>query len=122
MKKCILYMKVVLFFVVAALVCLCISWVGDVFRAASYLPWYKLVGTAALLFAVVAIAILSIHADRNDAERKKRRMVIETEFEWGGELDKYFRSRGIDTDAGKADFVERAATAAAFEENKKGWD
>lgn len=49
-------------------------------------------------------------------------MVIETEFEWGGELDKYFRSRGIDTDADKADFVERAATAAAFEENMKGWD
>lgn len=49
-------------------------------------------------------------------------MVIETEFEWGGELDKYFHSRGIDTDADKADFVERAATAAAFEENKKGWD
>lgn len=122
MKKCMPYMKAVLFFAAVALVCLCISWAGDVFRAASYLPWYKLAGTAGLLFVVSAIAILNIHADRDDAERKKRRMVIETEFEWGGEVDKYFLENGIEYEADKSDFVRRAAIKKAFEENKKGWD
>lgn len=119
MKKFLLYAKVTLIFVGIFLVALCVAWVGEVFRAASWLPWYKLAGAGMLLLIIAAIAILSLHSNSVETDRRKRRMVIETEFEWGGEVDKYFNAAGIEYGADKADFVQRAAINKAFEENRK---
>lgn len=75
-----------------------------------------------IFLALIVYFILRSFWDLHGREERKRHPFLEIPLESGGELDKYFRSRGIDTDADRADFVERAATAAAFEENKKGWD
>lgn len=119
MKKMSVYIKTVLFLMIIVAVCLCISWIGEIFRAAHSLPWYKLAGAGILLFVTATIAILSLHSDSEETDRRKRRIVIETEFEWGGEVDKYFNAAGIEYEADKADFVRRAAISKAFEENRK---
>ena len=76
----------------------------------------------AIFLALIIYFILRSFWDLRESGERKRHPSLEIPLKRDGELDKYFRSRGIDTDADKADFVERAATAAAFEENKKGWD
>lgn len=76
----------------------------------------------AIFLALFVYFILRSFLDLHESGERKRHPSLKIPLKRGGELDKYFRSRGIDTDADRADFVERAATAAAFEENKKGWD
>ena len=76
----------------------------------------------AIFLALFVYFILRSFWDLHESGERKRHPSLEIPLKRGGELDKYFRSRGIDTDADRADFGERAATAAAFEENKKGWD
>ena len=76
----------------------------------------------AIFLALFVYFILRSFWDLHESGERKRHPSLEIPLKRGGELDKYFRSRGIDTDADRAVFVERAATAAAFEENKKGWD
>jgi len=76
----------------------------------------------AIFLALIVYFILRSFWDLRESEERKRHPSVEIPIEHGGELDKYFRSHGIDADADKANYVERAATAAAFEENKKGWD
>ncbi|MEG2139129.1 MAG: hypothetical protein RRY64_10785, partial [Oscillospiraceae bacterium] len=98
---------------------LCLTWIADVFRAASYLPWYKIAGAATLIFALLGIAIVSFYSDNSERERRKRKLLIESEFEWSGEVARYFVLNGIKYDCEKTGFVERAATKAAFEENNK---
>lgn len=75
-----------------------------------------------IFLALIVYFILRSFWDLRESEERKRHPSVEIPIEHGGELDKYFRSHGIDADADKANYVERAATAAAFEENKKGWD
>ena len=74
-----------------------------------------------LLLALFAYFVLrslwDLHSS-SEAKRNRGRR-FEVPFERDSEVDKYFRSHGIDGDADKAEFVRRAATAAAFEENKK---
>lgn len=62
MKKFVLYAKVALVFAAVVLVGLCISWVGDIFRAAAGLPWYKIAGVEILLFALLLYVIISLYA------------------------------------------------------------
>jgi hypothetical protein len=75
-----------------------------------------------IFLALIVYFVLRSFWDLRESGERKRHPSLEIPLKRDGELDKYFRSHGIDTDADKADFVERAATVAAFEENKKGWD
>ena len=75
-----------------------------------------------IFLALIVYFVLRSFWDLHESGERKRHPSVEITIERGGELDKYFRSHGIDADADKADFIRRAATAAAFEENKKGWD
>ena len=73
----------------------------------------------AIFLALIVYFILRSFWDLHESGERKRHPSLEIPLKRGGELDKYFRTRGIDADADKAEFVRRAATAAAFEENKK---
>lgn len=73
----------------------------------------------AIFLALFVYFILRSFWDLHESGERKRHPSLEIPLKRGGELDKYFRSHGIDGDADKAEFVRRAATAAAFEENKK---
>lgn len=64
--------KIVLQVLAAALCIVCLSWLGEIFRAASFLPWYKLLGAGALCLVVAGIAILYVKEDREREEREGR--------------------------------------------------
>lgn len=64
--------KIVLQVLAAALCIVCLSWLGEIFRAASFLPWYKLLGAGALCLVVAGIAILYVKEDREREERERR--------------------------------------------------
>lgn len=112
--------KIVLQASAAALCIICLSWLGEVFRAASFLPWYKLMGTGALCLVVAGIAILSFIEDRKKAEKEKHHITIEISFERGGDVDQYFHRSGLKYSCDMENFVLRAVVAAIQKENKKG--
>lgn len=63
-------LKIALRILAALLFIACLSWLGDVFRAASFLPWYKLLGAGALCLVVAGVAILYV---KDDWERERER-------------------------------------------------
>lgn len=57
MKK---YVGVAAFWFVVAVVCLCISWTGEIIRA-SNLPTYKIAGATILMIAAAIYTIISLY-------------------------------------------------------------
>ena len=66
--------------------------------------------------------ILSIKESSEKQERAPRHIVVEVEFDYNGEVDKYFKKSGLNYQCDRQDFVRRAAISAAYEENKKDRD
>lgn len=86
------FLKIVLFFAV----CICLYWVGDVWRAASYIEWYKLAGATALLIAVFVIAGLSLYWWMRDKEDAQRWIIVETKFSFTSYVGKYLIKKKIE--------------------------
>ena len=114
-RKILIFVKVLL----VLLILICLSWVCEVFQAASNLPWYKLLGAGALFIVGTFLLILAIKEDSDRQDRERRHIVVEVEFDYNGEVDKYFRRAGLNYQCDRQDFVRRAAISAAYEENKK---
>ena len=66
--------------------------------------------------------ILSIKEFSEKQERERRHIVVEVEFDYNGEVDKYFKKSGPNYQCDRQDFVRRATISAAYEENKKDRD
>lgn len=86
------FLKIVLFF----FVCFSLKWVGDLWRAGSYIEWYKLAGATALLIAVFVIAGLSLYGWMRDKEDEKRLIKVEANFPFESYVGKYLIRKKIE--------------------------
>lgn len=84
--------KVILFF----FVCFSLKWVGDLWRAGSYIEWYKLAGATALLIAVFVIAGLSIYGWMRDKKYEQSWIKVEANFTFDSYVGKYLIRKKIE--------------------------
>lgn len=90
-------LKVAIEVIVFFFVCLSLKWVGDLWRAGSYIEWYKVAGATALLIAVFVIAGLSLYEWMRDKEDEQTWIIIETKFTFNSYVGKYLIRKKIET-------------------------
>lgn len=85
-----------------------LSFIGEVWSAASYLPWYVLAGSGAVVFLAIGISLLSLYSGRQEDERRKRYLVVELEFKFGRDVCVFFEKHNMDSFTAKEDFIVQA--------------
>ena len=94
----------------------------DIFKAASWLPAYKLILASVLVVFSFLSSGLGIYAHYRDKEEEKQWIEINLNFRRGDVVDRFFADHNIDS-SNQRDFAERAVTKEIYriirEEEKK---
>lgn len=109
------WVGVILIFALLGFVGCCLAWSGEIFRAAD-VPIYKKFCVAVFETVVIYIVILFLHGEERDRENRKRHLIANIWFDWDSPVAKICREYGGDGYWAVDDFVERAATKAAWDE------
>lgn len=86
------FLKIVLLLAV----CICLYWIGDVWRAASHIEWYKLAGATALVGTMGVISFLSIYGDMRDKEYQERFVLFHATFSKDSFVGKFVTKNKLD--------------------------